>query len=299
MKFNVKNVYPQFDFEIVGASYAGQPRNNTVMYISKKVEYLVDNLRGLHNCLCFLEYGIDVPTDIKEINGCVFVDNPQYEYAKFAEIFMRSIQVEEAKKGYSLTDGGYYVGDNVQIGANAYIEPGVLIGHNVIIGNNTIILAGAKIKHAIIGDNFLCNENAVIGDYSFTMAEDEMGNRMRIPSMGRVIIGNNVEVGACNDVAQGTCGDTVLEDYVKLDALVHIGHEAHLGKNTEITAGAIIGGFVKMEEHSYLGINSSIRNRIQLGADCVIGMGAVVTKSVDEDTTMIGNPAKIFVKKNR
>jgi UDP-3-O-[3-hydroxymyristoyl] glucosamine N-acyltransferase len=105
-----------------------------------------------------------------------------------------------------------------------------------------------------------------------------------------------VEVGACNDVAIGACGDTVLEDYVKLDGLVHVGHDAHLRKNTEVTAGAIIAGFVEMEEHSYLGVNSSIKNRIRLGANCIVGMGANVTKSVDENVTVVGNPAKPLVR---
>ena len=103
-----------------------------------------------------------------------------------------------------------------------------------------------------------------------------------------------MEIGACNDVAIGACGDTILEDFVKLDGLVHIGHEAHLCKNTEITAGAIVAGFVEMKEHSYLGINSSIRNRIKLGENCIIGMGAVVTKDVVEGSTVAGNPARLF-----
>ena len=91
-------------------------------------------------------------------------------------------------------------------------------------------------------------------------------------------------------------GDTVFEDYVKLDALIHTGHESWLGKNTEITADGIISGFVKMEEHSYLGVNSTVKNRINLGRNCIIGMGANVTKSVPDNCTVAGNPAKPLVK---
>jgi UDP-3-O-[3-hydroxymyristoyl] glucosamine N-acyltransferase len=296
MRFPISKIYAQFDFDITGASYAGMPRDNTMMYVTKKVEHLVENLHGHKECLCFIDMSTKVAEDIDKSNAIIRSANPAYAYAKFATEMQNQLRREEIKDSYRLTPEGYYVGSNVTIGTNAYIEPGVLIGHNVKIGNNAVILSGAVLKHCEIGDDFICNENAVIGDYSFTMAEDDNGNKFRIPSLGRVLIGDHVEVGACNDVAIGACGDTILEDYVKLDGLVHIGHEAHLHKNVEITAGAIVAGFVEIGEKGYLGVNTSIRNRISLGANCVIGMGAVVTKAVDDDLTVVGNPARKFEK---
>ncbi len=296
MRFCISRLYPQFDYYISGASYAGDPRDNTAMYITKKVEHLVDNLSDHKECLCFVDKSTCVPKEIEDNNAIIYSENPAYAYACFANEIAKEVQAGERKHGYELTTGGYYIGTDVSIGKNAYIEPGVLIGHGVKIGNNARIMAGSVIKHCIIGDDFLCNENAVIGDYSFTMAEDDDGNKFRIPSLGRVIIHDHVEVGAINDVAMGACGDTILEDYVKLDGLVHIGHEAHLCKNVEITAGAIVAGFAYIGERGYLGINSSIRNRIRLGDDCLIGMGAVVTKAVEDGVTVVGNPAREFSK---
>lgn len=296
MQYNVKHISNDYEFWITGASYAGEPRDNTMMFISKKVAHLVERLSESKECLIFLENGIDVPKEIKKSNCFIYSDNPQLAYARFATVFAIEQRKQESEWGYELTKDGYYIGKNVVIGKNAYIEPNVLIGHNVRIGDNAVILAGSVIKHAIIGNDFLCNENAVIGDYSFTMADDEKGNKYRIPALGRVIIGDSVEVGACNDVAIGACGDTILEDYVKLDGLIHIGHEVHLHKNTEITAGGIVAGFAEIDEHSYLGINSSIKNRIHLGENCIVGMGANVTKAVDANTTVAGNPARPFNK---
>lgn len=294
MKKNVNEISSDYNFYIYGSSYAGAPRDNTMMYIGKKVKYLVDNLYGVKECLVFIDESISISSELKKIHCFVRSENPQLSYAEYATVFFKELFDEEKNKTYKLTEGGYYVGENVTIGKNSYIEPDVLIGHNVVIGDNAIILSGARIKHAIIGHDFFCNENAVIGDYSFTMADDNEGNRYRIPALGRVIIGDYVEIGACNDVAIGACGDTILCDYVKLDGLVHIGHEAYLGKNTEITAGVIVAGFVHMDENTYIGINSSIKNRIQLGKHCLIGMGSNVTKSVDEEITVVGNPAKPF-----
>lgn len=296
MQYNVNNISRQYDFLINGVSYAGVPRDNTMMYISKKVGHLVEKLSGVKECLIFLENGITVSEELKQENCFVFSENPQFAYAELAAFFESEQRKEEMMWGYSITEEGYYVGKNVSIGNNAYIEPNVLIGHNVCIGDNSVILSGAVIKHAVIGNDFLCNENAVIGDYGFTMAEDANGNKYRIPTLGRVVIRNYVEIGACTDVAAGACGDTILDDYVKIDALVHIGHEAHLHKNTEITAGAVIGGFAELDEHSYVGINSSIKNRIYLGKDCIVGMGTNVTKIVEKGTTVVGNPARPFFK---
>ena len=87
------------------------------------------------------------------------------------------------------------------------------------------------------------------------------------------------------------------EDYVKLDVLVHVGHDAHLYKNVEITACGIVGGFTELEERAYMGLNATTRNRIRLGKNCIIGMGATVTKSVDDNITVVGNPARPFEKK--
>lgn len=292
MQFSVEKVYPQYHFTITGASYGGAPRDGTMLYITAKVAYLVEHLKGHRNCLCFVEKGIHVPEEIGRDNGIIYSENPAYTYAVFAMKAAREMQEEERKKGYKLQPGGYYTGENVRIGADAYIEPNVLIGHDVQIGKNAVILAGSVIKHAVIGDFFLCRENAVVGDYSFTIAGDDQGNNFRIPSMGRVLMGDHVEIGAGSDVAMGACGDTVIEDYVKVDALAYIGHEAYVHKNTEIMAGVMTAGFVELSENSCLGMNSSVRNRIVLGQSCMVGMGAVVTRAVGQGVTVAGNPAR-------
>lgn len=292
MEININTISSDYNFMIRGASYAGTPKSNTTMFITKKVEHLVENLNNVDDCLVFLENGINLSDSLKEKHCFMFSANPQLEYARFATRFAEQKMTQEASWGYELTDGQYYLGKNCKIGRNAYIEPGVLIGHDVVIGDNAVILAGSVIKNAVIGDNFLCNERAVVGAFGFTMAEDEDGNKIRIPSLGRVVIGNNVEIGACCNVAMGSCGDTVFEDFVKLDALVHIAHDVYLHKNTELTAGAVLGGFANLGAKAYLGLNSTIKNRIELGKNCIIGMGAAVVKPVPDSCTVAGNPAR-------
>ena len=295
---NVASIDSRYSFIIDGVSYIGNPRSNTAMYVGLKVQSLLSNLKQCTECLVFAETGIIADEDIKQNNCVVFADNPQYEYAKFVNQFAKSEEKRDSRRHYNLTDIGYYVGDNVKIPEDCYVEPGSLIGHDVIIGKSVHILAGAVIKHSVIGDNCIINENAVIGAKGFTMTQDESGNKYRIPTLGKVVIGSNVEIGACGNISCGSAGDTIIEDYAKIDALVHIGHDVHIHKNVEITAGSIIGGFVDIAESSFVGINSCIRNRRTIGANDVIGMGSVVTKSVDCNETVVGNPARKFVHKD-
>lgn len=283
-------------FDITGVSYIGNPQPNTAMYVSKKVEHLIHNLHSVSQCLVFVENGVLVDSILEKEHCFSFSDNPQGEYARFANELYKKRENKERQRKYTLQPEGYYIGENVTIGDGAYIEPQCIIGHDVVIGQNATILYGTVIKHSVIGDGFIANEYAVIGALSFTMAEDENKNKIRIPTLGKVIIGNHVEIGVHNNISCGTGGDTVIEDYVKMDALVHVGHDVHLEKNVEITAGAILAGYAKLGSNVYLGINSSIRNRVAIGENSFVGMGSNVTKSINANITVAGNPAKQFEK---
>lgn len=295
MKINVNEVNSNYEFDIVGVSYIGQPKSNTVMFVTKKVEELLMNLFNVEYCLVFVESGIIIPNELYKKNCFYFSDSPQLKYAKFVNRIAEKRVEENKNRKYNLSDYGYYIGENVLIGNNCLIEPGCLIGHDVIIGDNCTILSGSVIKNAVLGSHVLVNEKAVIGSNGFTMARENK-NLIRIPTLGRVVIGDYVEIGTQDNISSGSAGDTIIEDYVKIDALVHVGHDVHLCKNVEITAGCVIGGFDEIQNDAYIGINATLRNRISLGGKCIIGMGATVTKDVPENITVVGNPAKAFKK---
>lgn len=296
MKLNVSRVVPEKHFDIVGMSYIGAPRSNTAMFITKKVEHLLSALDGVTECLVFAEEGVTVSEKLMASHAFHFSTAPQLAYAKFATQFAEARFEEEKKLKFDLMPGGFNVSSDVIVPSDAYIEPGCVIGPDVQIGKNARILAGAVIRRATIGDDFIANEYAVVGANGFTMAEDNEGNKIRIPTLGRVVIGNQVEIGAHNNISCGSGGDTILEDNVKLDALIHIGHDVHLHKNVEVTAGVTLGGFVDAGEGAYIGVGSVLRNRINLGEHSFIGMGSNVTKSVEAGVVVAGNPAKPFNK---
>ena len=248
MKINVSKFFKGKDFEITGPSYIGAPRSNTAMFISRKAEYLLPALFEVENCLVFAETGIHIDENLLNKHAFVISKNPQLEYARFADYFAKEREKEERTLNCTLHPKGYYLYDNVKIGSDAYIEPGCVIGPDVRIGARAKILSGTVIRRSDIGDDFVANENSVVGANGFTMAEDEEGNKLRIPTLGRVIIGNNVEVGSHNNISCGSGGCTILEDNVKLDSLIHIGHDVHLHRNVEITAGVTVGGFAEIGE---------------------------------------------------
>lgn len=297
MEISVSQYVPDRDFTVGGASYIGAPRPNTAMFITKKVGRLIQALANVRECLVFAETGLEVPEGIAAAHAFAFSDNPQGAYALLTAALSEEEEKENREIPYIQTANGAYISKTAQIGANAQIEPCAVIGPGVVIGDHARILSGAVIRNAVIGDHFIANEHAVIGANGFTMAKDAMGNNIRVCSLGKVRIGNNVEIGANNNVSRGSGGDTVIEDSVKTDALIHIGHDVHLHRNVEITAGAVLGGYVEAFEGVYIGINAVIRNRVTLGAGCFVGMGANVTKAVEPGVTVAGNPARPFEKR--
>lgn len=286
----------ELNFDVTAASYIGRPINNTAMYITKKVERLLANLYDVEHCLVFCDDTIDIPIALYQKHRFIKSRNPQLEYSKYVNTIAIELEQKKKERKYTLNEGGYYIGENVKIGSNAIIEPLCFIDHDVIIGDNARIFSGSKIRNAIIGDNFIANENSVIGSYGFTMANDENGNKVRIPTIGKVVIGNNVEVGMLANISVGSAGNTVIDDFVKIDAFVHIAHDVRLENNVELPAGTIIGGFDILERNVFIGINSTLRNRITIGENSVVGMGSVVTKNISKNSLVVGNPAKPFEK---
>jgi UDP-3-O-[3-hydroxymyristoyl] glucosamine N-acyltransferase len=293
------NAYNEaYNFNVYGVSYAGEPRDNTAVYITKKVAKLINNLYSVKNCLVFIEDTIEVTEDIKALHCFVCSNKPANDYVNFANKLFRQIDSRNKSRKFTLTEQGYYIGENTTIGKDSYIEAGCFIGHDVVIGDRAQIFSGAKIITANIGNDFIARHNCTIGTPGFTMTEDEDGNKVRIPTLGGVKIGNNVEIGALSNISCGSAGDTWIGDYVKTDSFVHIAHDDTIGKNTEFAAGVVISGFNRIGENVFFGVNSTTRNRITIGNNCMIGMGAAIMSDVPDGAFMLGNPARQMPKKD-
>ncbi|MGG7214943.1 DapH/DapD/GlmU-related protein [Clostridium nigeriense] len=287
-ELNYEDVYINYEFEIQGVSTLSYIKKNTIVFINKYNDELIDKINTFNDLFILLKEEYKDKINYNN-NVYVFVKNPRYEYAKLIDYI-----ISKEENDYKLRESnGSYIAYNSQIDPSVKIEPGVFIGPNVTIGKGTKILSGAKIKGNVkIGENCIIRENCVIGGYGFGFDKDYEGKNFRIPHLGGVIIGNNVEVGAITTVCSGTINPTILEDYVKVDDHVHVAHNVVIGENSIITACAEISGSCIIGKNVWLAPNTSIINGIKIGDNVTIGMGAVVTKSVSDNEVMVGAPAE-------
>ena len=173
---------------------------------------------------------------------------------------------------------------NVKIGKNVIIEENVVIKENVYIGDNTKIRTGC-----------------VIGGEGFEFKRNEGIDIFEVKHFGNVIIENNVELKEFVTVHQAlfSWDDTIIGEFTKIDAKSHIGHASKVGKRVLIGAGVKVSGNVLIKDDVYLGPGSIISNRLYLGEKSKVSLGAVVTKSVEQERTVTGNfaiPHDIFIE---
>lgn len=163
---------------------------------------------------------------------------------------------------------------------------GVEIGDRVIVEDNVTIYENVK-----IGNDCIIRSGAVLGGKAFTFARTESEGILPMEDMGRVVIGDRVEVFSLSHIAKGILptDTTYIGDDVKIDALVHIGHGAVIGERTLVAACVIIAGNVSVGADSWVGVNATISNRIRIGKSARISLGSVVTKDVKAGQTVTGN----------
>lgn len=191
-----------------------------------------------------------------------------------------------------------YIGKNCQIGKNCKIWPHVFIGDNVTIGDNADIQSGVKIySNTIIGENCVIKANAVIGSEGFGFALQENGTYKKIPQMGKVVIGNDVNIGANTTIDCATMGTTTIGDGVKLDNLIQIAHNVELGQNTVLVAQSGVAGSTKIGDNCVIGGQAAIVGHISLADGTKVGGQSGVTKSIKKPNTAInGTPAMDYAE---
>ena len=222
-------------------------------------------------------------------SAALVVRNPYLTYARMAQILDTTPQPAQDIAPSAVIDPSAKLGNNVSIGANAVIESGVVLGDNVVIGagcfvgKNTKIGAGSRlwanvtIYHEIeIGENCLIQSSTVIGADGFGYANDR-GNWVKIPQLGRVIIGDRVEIGACTTIDRGALDDTLIGNGVIIDNQCQIAHNVVIGDNTAVAGGVIMAGSLKIGRYCMIGGASVINGHMEIcDKVTVTGMGMVM-----------------------
>ena len=186
-----------------------------------------------------------------------------------------------------------YVGPGVTLGAGVKIYPHAYIGPGATIGAGTVVYAGAKIYQGVqIGARCIVHAGAVVGADGFGHAPQPDGSYRKIPQLGTVVLQDDVEVGANTVIDRATLGQTLVEQGVKLDNLIQIGHNATIGKHTVMAAQVGIAGSVQVGAHSMFGGQAGVAGHMKLPDGLKVGAQAGIGNNIPAGVdTIIGSPA--------
>lgn len=220
------------------------------------------------------------------------VDNPYISYVKLLELFHPPANITprvhssavispSAKIDSTATIGPHvYIEDNVVIGRNSLIEAGCVIQADVSIGADAHLYPNVVLCKAVsIGNRVILHSGVVIGADGFGLFNDQ-GRWHKIPQIGSVVIGDDVEIGANSCVDRGAIDNTVIEQGVKIDNQVQIGHNAHIGAHTVIAGCVGIAGSVKIGQYCMIGGAAGIAGHIEIADQVIISGGSFVIKSI-------------------
>ena len=176
------------------------------------------------------------------------------------------------------------------IGEGTYIQPNCFIGNHVKIGKNCIIHSNVSIyDHTIIGDNVIIHAGTTLGADAFYYKKRPEGFDQLL-SGGRVVIGDNVGIGALCTIDKGVTGDTTIGEGTKIDNQVHVGHDTVIGKKCLIAAQTGIAGCVKIMDEVTLWGQVGVTSTITIGEKAVVMAQSGVTKSIEGDKVYFGTP---------
>ena len=185
------------------------------------------------------------------------------------------------------------ISPTARIGEGTIIQPNVFIGNHVTIGKDCRIHANVAINdYTVIGDRTVIQSGAIIGgDACYFQRSPKTGVFRKFESSGRVIIGNDVEIGALTAIDRGVSGDTIVGDGTKMDNFIQIGHDTHIGKHCLIGAHSAIAGVTVIEDYVSIWAGVMINKDLVIGKEAVILATSAVDKSLEGGKVYFGVPA--------
>ena len=272
---------------------------------------LIARVSSLRNAqpgdICF----IHDPKYQKEISGCqasayvlsakdenltilprIIADNPYAYFAKVSTLLNPPLKPHLGIAESAVVEVSTCIPTSCSIGALAVVGRDVVLGENVVIGsgcvieNNVTIADNSKLEpnvtikhHSVIGRNCHIFSGVVIGSDGFGYAQ-ESGTWLKIPQVGRVVLYDNVDVGANSTIDRGALDDTVIEEGVKLDNLIQIGHNCVIGAHTVIAGCTGIAGSAKIGKYCKIGGAAMILGHLEITDHVTISPGSMITRSL-------------------
>lgn len=224
----------------------------------------------------------------------IVVDNPYLAYAKIASLLYPRVVPEGSihptavvAASANVSDDAFIaqnavIGEHVEIAAGVVIGPGSVIADHCNIGENTTLFANVTLcESVVVGDRVIIHSGAVLGADGFGLANDN-GMWIKIPHLGSVRIGNDVEIGANTTIDRGALNDTIIKDGVKLDNLIQIAHNVVIGEHTVVAGCVGIAGSAKIGRHCALAGGVGVVGHLEIADNVQVTGMSMITKSITE-----------------
>ena len=273
----------------------------------------VNGARNLHLLRATRASAIFCPSDLAPsapaASAVLVTGSPQRDFVKIARLLYPGIGTAASITGQSGVSEGAHVSPEAEIESGAVIEPGAVIGPRAVIGSGTVISANAvigpscrvgrdgyvgpnaSVQNALLGDRVIIHGGAQIGRAGFGFVSGPRGPE-RIPQIGRVILQDDVEIGANSTVDRGAMDDTVIGEGTKIDNLVQIAHNVRIGRGCILAGHCGLSGSVTVGDFTMLGGRVGIADHVTIGSHVVVTGGSGLLKDIPDGEKWGGYPAQ-------
>ncbi len=187
-----------------------------------------------------------------------------------------------------VVEDGAVIGEGVRLRANVFVGEGCVLGAGTVVEPGAVLLEKVR-----TGQNCLIHGGAVLGSDGFgILPAGEVSGPVKIPQLGGVVLGDEVEIGACTTVDRGTLDDTVVGDFTKVDDHVHIAHNTVIGKNCIVVAMTGIAGSAVLEDNVIMAARSGVKDHTRIGRGATVAANAGAIKDVPPGAVVSGFPAR-------
>jgi UDP-3-O-[3-hydroxymyristoyl] glucosamine N-acyltransferase len=262
------------NFPVTGMNEIHVVENGDIVFVDHPKYY--DKALQSEATIVLINKNVDCPTG----KALLISDDPFRDFNKLTNYF----------KPFKSSNSS--ISTSAKIGEGSVIQPNTFVGNNVTIGKNCLIHSNVSIyDHTVIGDNVIIHAGTILGADAFYYKKRESGFDQLI-SGGRVIIQNNVGIGALCTIDKGVTGDTVIGEGTKIDNQVHVGHDTVIGKKCLIASQTGIAGCVIIEDEVTLWGQVGTTSGITIGAKAVVLGQTGVTKSIEGGKSYFGTPVE-------